>query len=131
MKFLLVSTAALESLTGIALLLAPSPIAGLLLGATLDAPAAAVVARIAGAALLSLGAACWLLRNYGTSPAGQGLAVALTLYNVAAVLVLTYAGAALGLSGILLWPAVVLHAALTMWCVACLREAAAGTAARV
>jgi hypothetical protein len=123
MKFLLVITAALESLTGIALLLAPSAVTGLLLGASLDGPAAAVVARVGGAGLLALGTACWFSRNYGTSPAACGLVVAMTLYNVAAVLVLTHAGAALGLAGIMLWPAVILHAAMTAWCVACLRNA--------
>jgi hypothetical protein len=123
MKVLLALTGALESLTGIALLLAPSAVAGLLLGASLDGSAAAVVARIGGAALLTLGVACWLARRQGASHAVRGLVVAITLYNVAAVLVLTHAGAVLGLAGVMLWPAVILHAGLTMWCIACLRNA--------
>ena len=39
------------------------------------------------------------------------------IYDVAAAALLAYAGLALSLVGIALWPAVVLHAALAVWCV--------------
>ena len=44
------------------------------------------------------------------------------LYDVAAVAILAFAGFGFGLHGVALWPAVVLHAVLTVWCVACLRR---------
>jgi hypothetical protein len=58
MKALLVITAIVEVGAGVALLVAPSTLARLLLGGPLDAPAAVTVARIAGAALVALAIAC-------------------------------------------------------------------------
>lgn len=118
MKNLLTLTAALEVGTGLGLLVAPSVFAQLLLGATLDAPAALTVARVAGAALLSLGAACWLARHDG-----RALVAAMLLYNIAVVVLLTHAALGLGLSGIGLWPAVALHTGLAVWCAAATRPA--------
>ncbi len=121
MRILLVATAACEAATGLALLLSPPMVVSLLLGATLDTPSGLVVARVAAAALLALGTACWLARNDLQSGAAKGLIAALLLYNAAAVTVLVYAALGLALSGIGLWPAIVLHTALGVWCVACLR----------
>ena len=120
-KQLFVVTAATEAATGLALLLSPPLVATLLLGASLDAPAALAVSRVAGAALLALGVACWLARNDALSGAARGVIAAMLLYNAGAVSVLVYAGVSLKLSGIGLWPAVLLHAALAAWCIACLR----------
>ena len=115
-------TALAEAGVGLTLLLSPPFVAGLLLGASLDAPAALIVGRIAGAALLSLGGACWLARDDGPSRAGRGLVAAMLLYNSVAVAVLATAGAGASLVGLLTWPAVALHAALAVWCIACLRS---------
>jgi hypothetical protein len=41
----------------------------------------------------------------------------MVLYNAASVALLAFAGLDLGLSGIALWPAVAVHAAMTAWCV--------------
>jgi hypothetical protein len=121
-KKLLIVTALLETVTGLALLLSPPLIAAVLLDASLDAPAALVVGRMAGAALLSLGGACWLARNDGPNRALRGLVAAMLLYNCAAVAVLANAGAGVRLVGVLMWPAVALHSALAGWCIACLRN---------
>ena len=115
-------TALVETPTGVMLLLSPALVVAFLLGASLDAPAALVVARIAGAALISLGGACWLARNDGPNRAGAGLVAAMLLYNSVAVAVLAHAGAVARLVGVLTWPVMALHAALAIWCIACLRS---------
>ena len=111
----------LETITGIALMVSPAPPVSLLIGAALDTSGGLVVARIAGAALLALGLACWLARDDGRSDAARGLVAAMLLYNAAAVAVLLYAGLGLKLSAIGLWPAVLLHLALAVWCIGRLR----------
>ena len=122
MKTLLLAKAAAEGLTGLALVLFPSLVVSLLLGSPLYTPAAAVVARIAGVALLTLGTACWLARNHGNSGAATGLIIVLLFYDAAVVVIFLFARFGTGLSGIALWPAVVLHAGLGVWSVLCLRR---------
>ena len=77
---------------------------------------------MAGAALLALGVVCWLARYDGQSCAARGLVCAMALYNVGATTVLTYAGIGYGLRSLALWPAVILHAGMILWCIACLRR---------
>jgi hypothetical protein len=115
---LLIATALVETPIGLMLLLSPALVARFLLGVSLDAPAALVVGRVAGAALLSLGSACWLARDDGPSRAGRGLVAAMLLYNCAAGAVLATAAAGVRLVGVLMWPAVALHAVLAVWCIA-------------
>src|SRR3954465_7435568 len=119
-KKLLIVTALVEAAAGLILLVSPPLVVAFLLGASLDSPAALVVARIAGAALLSLGCACWLARNDGPNRAVPGLVAALLLYNSVAVAVLATAGVGSRLVGVLAWPTIALHAALAVWSIACL-----------
>ena len=119
---LLMVTALVEMPIGLLLLFSPALLVPFLLGASLDAPAAFVVARLAGAALLSLSGACWLARDDGPSRARRGLIAAMLLYNSTAAAVLANAGAGVRLVGVLMWPAVALHAVLAVWCIACLRS---------
>jgi hypothetical protein len=117
MKSLHFVTAGFEVGIGLGLLAAPSVVAQLLLGATLDAPAALTVARVAGAALFALGVACWLAAFDLQSCAARGVVSAMVLYNVGAVVVLGASGIQSQQVGIGLWPAVILHTAMTIWCV--------------
>jgi hypothetical protein len=120
MKRLLIVTAVIELGVGVALLCLPSATVTLLLGSGLDTPAAVALGRVAGAALLALGVACWLSQYDAQSCAARGLVSAMVLYNLGAVVVLGAAGIRSQPVGIALWPAVVLHAAMTIWCVTCL-----------
>jgi hypothetical protein len=102
MSRVLALAAVAEVATGAALLLVPSLVGQLLLGADLTGMAA-TVARVAGIALIGLGVACW-----PGSPR-RGMLV----YSAAVTVLLAYVGVSGASSGLLLWPAVVLHAILT------------------
>jgi hypothetical protein len=102
LKRVLPAAAIAEAATGVALLIVPSLVGQLLLGEEL-AGAAVPVARVAGIALVGLGVACW---------PGPPLLGMLT-YSAAVTLYLAYLGFAGDATGILLWPAVALHATLT------------------
>jgi len=121
MKKLLTITAILEAATGLGLLAAPALLAQLLLGGTLEGPAALTVARVGGAALLAISLACWLSRENGLA-----LVAAMLLYNVLVAGLLAYAALALALSGVGLWPTITLHLAFAFWCLACLRSKRGG-----
>ena len=103
MKMVLVLAADGEAATGLALLVVPSLVGRLLLGEELTG-VAIPVARVAGIALISLGVACW------PGPPRVGMLI----YSAAVTLYLAYVGFAGSVTGILLWPAVVLHAILTV-----------------
>ncbi len=122
MNRLLKLTAIIEAAAGLALMVVPAVVVRLLLGSRLDTSAAVTLGRVAGAALCALGLACWLARDDGQSRAARGLVAAMLLYNVATVAVLAFAGIGFGLHGMALWPAVILHAAMAVWCIACLRR---------
>ena len=117
MKNVLTMTAVLEVGAGLLLLVLPSLAATLLFGSSLDTPAGLAVVRVAGAALLTIGVACWLARQDGQSQAARGLVGALVLYNAAIITLSVYAGIGLGLSSNGLWPSALIHAAMTIWCV--------------
>jgi hypothetical protein len=122
MKGLLSVTAALEVGAGLGLAFAPAQLALLLLGAELLTPELSSLARIAGAAILSLAVACWLARSDTHSRAAWGIIAAMLLYNIGVVAVLAFARLGLGVGGAMLWPAVGLHTLMAVWCVASLRK---------
>ena len=102
MRWVLILAAAGEAATGAALLIVPSLVGRLLLGEEL-AGVAVSVARVAGIALIALAVACW---------PGKAL-MGMLIYSAAVTLYLAYLGLVGVFSGILLWPAVVVHAILT------------------
>jgi hypothetical protein len=118
--YLLIVTAFGEVGTGLLLLVLPSVPLALLLGVEGAAPETLFVARIAGAALLAIGIACWLARHDHGRLAQLGLLAGVLIYDVAAAALLAYAGFVLRMVGLALWPAAVLHAALAFWCIVCL-----------
>ena len=85
------------------MLIAPSLVSQLLLGEQL-AGVAVPIARVAGIALIALGIACW---------PGPPL-VGMLIYSGAVTLYLAYLGFAGDFSGVVLWPAVTLHAVLSI-----------------
>ena len=99
---LLIITSVFEVATGLALLIVPALVGEALLGEKIDG-ITLLVGRVAGLALIGLGIACW---------PGPALAGMLT-YSAGITLYLAYLGLG-GIAGPLLWPAVVVHAVLTV-----------------
>jgi hypothetical protein len=92
-----------EAATGLALVVVPSLVGQLLLGQQL-AGVATAVARLTGIALIALGISCWPVNPL----------VGMFAYSSAATLYLAYIGFVGEFSGVLLWPAVALHALLSI-----------------
>jgi hypothetical protein len=111
---LFIVTAAIELGAGLTLLVAPAVVIRLLFGSAVDVFPAVGIARLTGAALLSLGAACWWARHEERSAASRALVGAMLIYNAAVVALVLVGG--LGSLGPLQWAAVVLHGAQWIWC---------------
>jgi hypothetical protein len=122
MRILLDVTAAIEAGAGLALLGFPSATATLLLGSQLHAPPSMALVRVIGAILLALGVACWLARGDAQKPCARRVVIVMTVYNPGAMAVLVAIGQRAAPTGILLWPAVALHAAMEVWCIVCLMK---------
>jgi hypothetical protein len=122
---LFITTALIEVGAGLALVCVPALVIRVLLGVGEPSPEALIVSRLGGAGLLALGIACWLARDDPGSRSQRALLWAMLAYNVGACVVLAVAGSMMRTSGVALWPGVVLHAVLAMWCAANLRAALA------
>ena len=106
-NWLLAVAAAAEALIGLVLIVCPPIVVKLLFGADI-AEIGVVTSRFAGVALIALGVACW---PFGS--ASRALYGMLT-YSAFATLGLLYLALGGKWNGPLLWPAVVLHALLTL-----------------
>ena len=111
MKKSVALAAALEAVTGLALMFDPSLVARLLLGDDLTGVGTAL-GRVAGFGLFALGLACWPTSK-APSGVGPGLWALLT-YNLLVTMYLLYLAIASEWVGSLLWPGVALHAVLTL-----------------
>src|SRR5512143_1087344 len=103
MNIVLAVAALSETATGFVLLVYPPIVVRLLFGAEIIG-AGEVMSRLAGSALIGLGVACW-----PSSSANQPLHGMVT-YGTLAALYLAYVGVRGQGVGVLLWPAVVVHA---------------------
>ena len=115
MKNLLAIAAAGEAVTGLILLVSPSIVVQLLFGAEI-AGAGTVMSRIAGISLIALGMACWPRSERGRpdKESTRAASSAMLSYSLLATLYLGYVGAVREWVGILLWPAVGVHAVVTV-----------------
>ena len=124
MKRLLVATAVIEGAAGVALLIWPSATVWALAGPTVVLSSLALtLVRLGGAVLLAVGAGAALASRHPESGAARGVVGGMTIYNFGAAGGLCVPELALSQGGPLLWPAVVLHAAMGIWCVICLWRA--------
>ena len=105
MNIVLAVAAACEAATGLVLLVYPAIVIRLLLGAEIVG-VGEVVSRFAGIALIGLGVACW--PNGSARQASYGMLT----YGMLAALYLAYVGIRGQWIGVLLWPAVAVHAVL-------------------
>jgi len=107
MKKLLMLAALFEAGAGVILLANPSIAVRLVFDVEIVG-AGVIVSRLLGVALMGLGAACWP----GTD-SRRGF-YGMTTYGTLATLYLIYIGVRGGMIGVLLWPAVVVHAILVV-----------------
>lgn len=107
MKIVLAVAATGEALTGLALLVVPETVIRLLLGAEISG-AAIPLARVAGMSLIALGAACWPNGEMKRALGGM------LIYSLTVMLYFLFLGFDGHWAGPLLWPAVAVHAILTL-----------------
>lgn len=105
MNIVLAVAALSEALTGLILLASPRIALRLLLG-TETIGMVEVVSRFGGIGLIGLGIACW------PTDAGRQQLHGMVTYGALAALYLAYVGVSGPGGGLLLWPAVVVHAVL-------------------
>lgn len=115
-KILLTLTAILEGVVGIGLLITPVLVASVLLNTPLDTAGGLFAARLAGAAIITVAICCWKARGFEIAQAAMGVVTAMLFYNFAAAAVLVYGAVRLGLQSKFIWPVIVVHAVLGLWC---------------
>jgi len=117
-----VASAVMEASAGLALLATPTLVITLLLASpvTNTGGAAVAIGRWTGAALLSLGTACWWARADASSAASRALVVGMAVYN-AAVIAIVLAGTFGSPGRPMRLVLTLVHGAMAAWCVSLLR----------
>lgn len=110
-RLLILVCAVLETGTGLALLILPRLAMRVLLGAALVGPGVAT-SRLCGLALLSFGLACWPEWEAAPGRLDRRAVRALLVYNASATAYLACLMALGGYRGVLLVPAIAIHAVL-------------------
>ena len=105
LKSVVTTAAWIEIVAGATFVTVPDVVCRLLLAATPEG-LGRLLARFAGITLFALGFACLPSRVAGSH---RGAVLA---YNVGVIILLSWVGIATMFRGVLLWPAVVLHAAI-------------------
>jgi hypothetical protein len=116
-KLLLQVMAFINVMAGIAFIVFPVFLSWLVLGVSLSEPAAVVVSRIAGVAVLSLGIVCWMVASEGRSKPGKSLVTGLAIYNTLVMMVMVYSITIQDFTSSGLWVVILLHAILAGWCI--------------
>jgi hypothetical protein len=111
LKRLLIAKSAVEILAGLAFALFPGSLFVILLGTPLEL-GGLFAFRMFGAAIFAIGLACWLACSDSESQTARGLVLAMLVYDAAFVAILLSARLGARLSGIGLWPVVILHSGL-------------------
>jgi hypothetical protein len=110
-RLLILACAVLETGTGLALLLLPRFVVRVLLGAELVGTGVAT-GRLCGLALISFGLACWPAWEEAPGRLDRRAVRALLVYNLSATVYLACLMALDGYRGLLLIPAIAVHAVL-------------------
>jgi len=118
MKLLLTVTALLEGITGLGLVIIPDFLISILLGTSLTDSTSFLICRLAGGALITIAVACWFSRQGVQS----SIMVKIMLgYNFFCIILLVYAALMESIHGPGLWPVVLMHLVLLVWCFSALR----------
>jgi hypothetical protein len=110
-RLLILACAVLETSTGLALLMLPRFVVRVLLGPEPVGPGVAT-SRLCGLALISVGLACWPEWQEAPGRLDRRAVRALLVYNASATIYLAFLMALEGYRGLLLVPAIALHAVL-------------------
>ena len=111
MKKILAFSVVAEIGTGLVLMIDPAIVVALLLGIDVSGVGIAL-GRCFGIALLTLGIACWPGGRHAAG--GSSPFWAMLTYNSLIALYLAFLGTVRHVGGLLLWPAVTLHAAVAL-----------------